>query len=100
MVTIKKETENKLLKRKEIVVEISNDGATISKQEIKSQLAKKLKADEKLIIINRIDSHFGSTLSSITAYLYEDEETIKKVSLKHILKRNEAPAQEVEAQEA
>lgn len=99
MVNITKEFENKLLKRKEVVAEVETQNSTISRQDAKEQLAKKLKADEELIIIENITSHFGSRNATVTAFVYDDVETLKKITLKHILKRNEAPQSE-EAQEA
>lgn len=99
MVNITKEFDNKLLKRKEVVAEIETQSTTTSRKEAKEQLAKKLKADEKLMIIENITSHFGSKLTTVTAFVYDDEETLKKVTLKHILKRNEEPQAE-EVQEA
>ena len=99
MTKIVKEFDNKLLGRNEVVAEVANPGATLSRQEAKKELAKKLKAKEELIIIENITSHFGEKSSTVTAFVYNDEATLKKITLKHILKRNEAPApQEAEAE--
>lgn len=99
MVEITKEFENTLLKRKEIVADIQTQGATITRQEAKQQLAKKLGVAEELIIIEGITSHFGSRTATITAFVYEDSNALKKVTLKHIVKRNQQP-QQAEEQEA
>lgn len=91
-----KEFDNKLLKRKELEFTEEADSVTLSRQQVKAVVAKKYKADESLVIVNKIDSKFGSKLVKVEAYVYEDEEMLKKATLKHIYTRNNPPKEEAE----
>lgn len=96
---IKKNVENKLLNRKEILAFHSNNGlATLTKKTVKTELAKKLKVDEKLIVLEKVEQHFGSNNVSVHAYVYPDEAKLKKATLKYLVKRNsDAPKKEGES---
>ncbi len=86
---IKTNVENKLLNRKEIKAFHSNNGgATLTKKTVKSELAKKLKVDEKLIVLEKVEQHFGSDNVSIHAYVYPDETKLKKATHEYLVKRN------------
>lgn len=83
-----KDFENKLLDRKEILVKLSSEGVTPNKVDVKAQLAKKFKAKEELIVINKISSTFGSRDVVVDASIYNKEEVLKRLTPGHILKRN------------
>ena len=83
-----REFDNKLLKRKEIEFTEESSSVTLSRKEIKAVVAKKFKADESLIIINKIDSKFGSKGVKVDVYVYEDLDMLKRATLKHIYVRN------------
>jgi len=86
---IKKNIENKLLDRKEILASHSNNGsATLTKKTVKTELAKKLKVDEKLIVLEKVEQHFGSDFVSIHAFVYPDEVKLKKATHNYLIKRN------------
>jgi ribosomal protein S24E len=89
-----KEFDNKLLKRKEIEFDVDSQGTTLSRLDIKSKAVKALKADEKLLVVSSIASRFGSTLTQVIVYVYEDEQTLKRLTPEHVAKRNEAPVKE------
>lgn len=99
MVEVVKNFENKLLNRHDVVARIDSNGATPSRQEIKSQLAKKLKVDEKLVVIDKVDTSFGTRAADVSAKVYKDEETLKKLTLEHIAKRNIGPVVEEAVEE-
>ena len=91
-----KEVENKLLKRKEIEALFENS-PNLKKAEVLSQLSKKTKADEKLIVIEKMKNHFGSRDILVEAIVYENEEALNKITRSHIKKRMEkATAKPVE----
>jgi len=90
-----KKFENKLLDRVEYVFEMSAS-STPSRQDVKSEIVKKLKADEKLVSIESVKSHYGSRKIHIIAYVYDSEEVMKNLVAKHIGKRNEVPVAEAE----
>ena len=88
---IVKDFDNKLLNRKEVIAKFDGDGATPARSAVRKDIAKKLKVDEKLIIINKISSHFGGTDVSVKANVYGDAETLNKVTPEHLVKRNAIP---------
>ncbi|NQZ84581.1 MAG: hypothetical protein HRU03_02585 [Nanoarchaeales archaeon] len=80
--------ENKLLGRREVKVTIENSEATITRVDAKSQVVKKFNAEEDLVIIENIGSRYGNANVTVTACIYDDKETLEKVTAKHIAKRN------------
>lgn len=88
---IVKNFENKLLGRNEVVAKLEVENTTLSRSAAKTQLAKILKVDEKLIIIKEILTSFGSKAVEVVANIYENEEVLNKTSRDHLIKRN-APA--------
>ncbi len=91
-----KDFENKLLERKEVIVNIVGDGTTPTRKNIKAELAKKFKAKEDLIIINKINTSYGSRDVSVDASIYTKKEIMSRLTPEHILKRNTFAAEVVE----
>ena len=91
-----KENDNKLLNRKDVVAHFVHEGVTKSRAEIKSELAKKYKADEKLIIVREIKTHYGNRNFDVTAMIYNDEKSLKLIANNHFIKRNETKKEEAE----
>lgn len=85
------EFDNKLLMRKEVEYLESSTPITISRQDAKARIAKALDVDENLVVITKISSQFGSQDVRVFAYVYENEETLKKLTPEHIAKRNATP---------
>lgn len=90
-----KKFENNLLDRVEYTFE-SNVSSTPSRQDVKAEVVKKLKADENLVSIESVKSHYGSRKVHVIAYVYTSEDAMKSLVAKHIAKRNEAPVAEAE----
>lgn len=90
-----KKFENNLLDRVEYVFEM-DASSTPSREDVKSEIVKKLKADEKLVSIERVKSHYGSRKIHVVAYVYSSEDVMKSLVAKHIAKRNEAQVAESE----
>jgi ribosomal protein S24E len=78
---ILEEFENKLLKRKEVLVsgeyEI-NPGI----ERVTEEISKKFKADKEKIVVRRIISEFGKKLFKIEAFIYNSVEDKTKVEPK------------------
>jgi len=91
-----KENDNKLLCRKEVVAFFENEGTTRTRADIKSEIAKKFKADENLIIVREIKTHFGSQNFDVTAMIYDDEKSLKLIANEHFIKRNAPKTEEAE----
>ena len=90
--------ENKLLERREVKVVIESDGPTVSRDKVKAELAKKFKAKEDMIIIDSINSNFGSLDVEVNANIYSKKDVLERLTPKHILNRNtKAPVKEEEA---
>lgn len=86
-----KKFENKLLDRVEYVFE-TDASSTPSRQDVKAEVVKKLKADENLVSVESVKSHYGSRKIHVSAYVYGNEEVMNSLVAKHIAKRNEVPA--------
>lgn len=90
---VKKEFENKLLKRKELDL-FFEGGAALKRDDVKSQVVKKFKADEKLVVVNKMSTSYGQRDLMAIVYIYEDEKIMSKLTLEHISKRNATKAEE------
>jgi|TARA_B100001971_G_C18201828_1_gene545096 ribosomal protein S24E len=86
-VKITEKKESPLLYRTEIMADITGEKATPSKVELKKKCASILKADEKLIVIKKITTTFGSTNAKAELYQYKDEKKLK--SIEHKEKKKE-----------
>jgi len=61
--------------------EVMFENATPSGQEVKSNLAKKIGKDEKLIDVKSIYTVFGLKKAKILFYAYENEEILKRIKV-------------------
>ncbi len=82
------EKENKLLSRREIVAKITFEGMTPTRKELQTALAKQLKGDEKLTIINTIRTAFGDTSAEVIATIYSDEAVMKSLERKNLIEKH------------
>ncbi|MDA3855970.1 MAG: hypothetical protein PF569_06915 [Candidatus Woesearchaeota archaeon] len=99
MVEIVKNVENKLLGRLEVEALIPNTGATISRENIKKDIAKKLKVSADLVIINHAGSYYGDTQVRVRAKVYDSKESLEKNARPHMVKRNSAAVVVAEGEE-
>jgi ribosomal protein S24E len=79
-ITLKK--EESLLSRTRLEAEATFQNSTPPKDEFKKEFAKALGKDEKLIVIQGIYTTYGLKKAKVAAYLYENEEIIKKIEAK------------------
>ncbi len=98
-IEIKEQKKNPLLKREEVSVSIEHPGkATPSRREILPELAKVLKSNEDLIIIDKIFSVHGMNVSEARLLVYKKKDEIPKEKLEKMKnrmaekKKAEAPA--------
>jgi len=73
--------EYPLLSRTKVESEISFDKATPSGEEIKSKLGKELGKEEKLIVVKGIYMEYGLKKAKNLAYVYENEEDLKRIEV-------------------
>ena len=83
-----KESDNKLLGRKEVLVQFETEGSTHAREKVKEEIAKKFKVKENLVVVNSIKSHYGSLNVLVSANVYDKKETLERLTSKHIADRN------------
>ena len=94
------EKDEPLLSRKEVTAELYFEkAATPSNDKVKKNISSQLKADEKLIVIKKIDSHYGTTEAVVTAVVYTSKEEMEKIEPKKKEKKEKKPKAEKPAPE-
>ncbi len=89
---------NPLLNRHEVDFNVSFEGPTPSRNDIRSKLAAMLNKPLELLIIQKVDNYFGKQEAKGYAKIYDDEQSMKKLENEYVLNRNALP--EPEAEEA
>jgi len=84
------ERKNALLSRREITGVITFTGATPSNNEVRKQLATKLSADEKLVVIKQVLTEYGDATAEISAVVYDSEDVKKTLEPKVKEKKKKA----------
>jgi ribosomal protein S24E len=74
--------EEPLLSRTRVEAEIVFEKSTPSREEIKSKLAKDVGKDEKLVIVKSIYTKYGLKKATNLSYVYENEESLKRIEPK------------------
>lgn len=84
------ETENPLLKRKEVVfqVEHSQTGSTPPRAEVKAAIAKVLKKDRDVVFIKKMETKTGTRTAVGIANVYDSVDYAKLIEPEYIVKRN------------
>jgi len=84
--TIKKETENPVLERKEIIFEAPVE-KTISREEAKKKLAALKNVSENNIVIKSIKQKFGQHVCYGEAHIYKSIDVLKRLEPKYLIER-------------
>ena len=80
---------NQLLNREEIIVLIDHENeVTPKRDDIREKISAMIGKDKNLIVVEKILTEFGKQRSKAFVNVYQNEEDMKKLELKHILKRN------------
>ncbi|MFN7990913.1 MAG: hypothetical protein U0R44_02015 [Candidatus Micrarchaeia archaeon] len=69
-------TENKMLERKEIQAEVSFDGATPKRAELKEAVSHKVGANPELVVLRKVSSSFGRKSVKVLAHAYSKKEAL------------------------
>ncbi|TFG08508.1 MAG: hypothetical protein EU539_02160 [Promethearchaeota archaeon] len=86
---IVEERRNPLIDRLEVKVKVSHFGkSTPNRLEIKKKLASMKKADEKLTIVKKIKTSFGSYEDLGKVYIYDNQQELEFYEPFHIRARN------------
>jgi len=93
--------EQPLLSRTEVKAHISFEAETTSNEAVAKEIAKQTKKDEKLIVVKRISTHFGSKEADVEALVYDSAEAKETIERKtKAMKEAEAKAAEEAAKPA
>lgn len=87
-VEIIEEKENPLLDRKEMKIKVAYTGATPSRKEIRDKIIAKLKANKDLVVLNSLNSKFGTREATGNVRIYKTKKRAHEIELKHVLKKN------------
>lgn len=102
-VNITSKTENKALERKEIQAEITFDGPTPTRDELRKAISVKIGADPDLLILREVNGTYGRKSVTVLAHAYSSKEVLMSTEPEHIRKRDkvgvEAPKEEKPAEE-
>jgi len=94
-VNILSTTENKLLDRREIEAEVTFEGATPKRAELKQAIGGKVGLNPELMVLSQVTSTFGKRLVRVRVHAYPDKEKLMSVEAYH-LKVREGLAQKKE----
>ncbi len=86
-IVIKEEKENPLLSRVEIVVDITHNGATPRKLEVRDKIAALKDVDKLTVVVDRLVSKFGARESTAFIKIYKTREDLIKYENKAKLKK-------------
>jgi ribosomal protein S24E len=92
-ITIIKQEKKPLVGREEIEAQVTTY-PTPSNNQVQEELAKKLNKNPELVVIKHIYSKFGSHENKIIAYIYDNQETLKKFEPKSKEKKEKKPKPE------
>ena len=93
--------ENPLLKRTEVYFTINHAGeATPSKGAVVEAIAAELKASKDAIVLDSVESVFGTGKSKGYVKVYESKDAALKYESEYLLKRNGIEATKAEAEDA
>ncbi|MEA1992965.1 MAG: 30S ribosomal protein S24e [Euryarchaeota archaeon] len=87
-IEILEEKENPLLERKELSFKVIPEGGSEKYENVRKKIAAMLDLDENTFVIQRLQSQFGKKEYRGFLKIYKDEDNMRDVEEKHILKRN------------
>lgn len=106
-VSIMSDTNNPVMDRREIKFSVVQEGKTASRDEIKTEICKKLNLSPDATIITEIDQEFGVRRCSGSAHSYKSKEALEKAEPRYLLarlvkrdKKKEAPQEPKEEAKA
>ena len=96
-VYVDRERYNPLLKRKEVYATIKYNGATPSRNTVRSKIAGLFNAELDRVVIDYIKTEFGKTEAKCYAKIYDTHEDMLEIEEDHIIRRNFGEQQEEES---
>ncbi len=98
-IEILEEKENPLLRRVELKVRVSHNGATPRRAEVREKIIALKDASHDRVVLHRLHSRFGARESIAYVKIYESREAMLSVEQEHILRKNFSE-EEIEALKA
>ena len=95
-INIIEEKKEPLIPRVSYLINVEYEGKTPSREDLKKELSKILKSDEKLIIIKKIMNEFRKTTCKLDVLVYQDEKTLRMFETEQSIKRNTKKEQKQE----
>ena len=95
-----KQSDNKLLGRKEVLVQFETEGPTYTRAKAKEEIARMFKTKDDLVVVNSIKSHYGSLNVLVSANVYDKKETLERLTSRHISNRNSKRVSKEESPQA
>jgi len=99
-VKISSQIENKLLNRKELLVNAENAGSTIKSEEIQGKVAALLNVDKNLVVVETVHQYFGMKKSQAQVKVYDSLEFLQKTEPKSKAKKEAGATAPAQAQPA
>lgn len=84
-----KDQYNKLLNRRELELIISYESSTPKREEVRKFISEQYDISIERVIVEKIESIFGSRKARIHVHIYDDVEDARKFERKHVLKKHE-----------
>ena len=73
-----KKNENPLIKRKELVLKVTNESVTPTKNELTDKISSQYNVDKKLVVLEKIKTTFGGQDCDAYVKLYDSADVLKK----------------------
>lgn len=70
--------EKPLLNRAELALDVTFQGATPSKADLRKSIAAAVKGAEELLVIRKVGTLFGASRAKVSALLYADADSLKR----------------------
>lgn len=87
-VTVEKDNQNPVLKRKEVHIKLKYDSQTPSRTDMRQKLAGLYATNAENVVVDYIKPEFGMGEANCYAKIYDNVEDLNRFESKHIIKRN------------
>ncbi len=92
--------DNQLFNRKEIEFLVKGIGPTPSRKELRQKIAALMNADEKTMVIDVLETIYGSSDIKGVARIYKNRKDLDALELSHIIERNFPEEKNTQAQDS
>ncbi len=96
-INVNEKIENPLLNRTEIQFDCTYQGdATPTIMDVKNRLVAILDVDKNLLVVHNLKPSYGEGKANGYAKIYDSEESLSKIEMDHVVKKNTPAAKEAE----